>query len=72
LSKAGGFSVAQLLPMLTDEDARQWVAYMIGTQAQESMLPQIEALAERDREVYFAVTVLRKILASWVYGLEEY
>jgi HEAT repeat protein len=72
LSKAGGFSVAQLLPMLTDEDARQWVAYMIGTQAQEALLPQIEALAERDREVYFAVTVLWKILASWVYGLEEY
>lgn len=72
LSKAGGFSVAQLLPMLTDEDARHWVSYMIGTQAQEAMLPQIEALAARDREVYFAVTVLWKILASWVYGLEEY
>ena len=72
LSKAGGFSVDQLLPALGDEDARQWVSYMIGTQAKESMLPGIEALAKRDRDVYFAVTVLWKILGSWVYGLEEY
>jgi hypothetical protein len=36
------------------------------------MLPGIEALAERDPQVYFAVTVLWKIIASWVYDLEEY
>ena len=72
VSRAGGFMVDQLLPALVDEDARQWVAYIIGTQHQEAMLPQIEALAIRDPQVYFAVTVLWKIIASWVYGLEEY
>lgn len=72
LSKAGGFSVEQLLPALVDDDARHWVSYVIGTQAQEAMLPGVEALARRDPSVYFAVTVLWKILASWVYGLEEY
>lgn len=72
LSKAGGFTVEQLLPALVDEDARHWVAFVIGTQEQGLMLPQIEALAERDPQVYFAVTVLWKILASWVYGLEEH
>jgi hypothetical protein len=72
LSRAGGFSASQLLPALGDEDARQWVAYVIGTQHQDKMLPGIEALAERDPEVYFAVTVLWKIIASWVYDLEEY
>jgi hypothetical protein len=72
LSKADGFRISQLLPALVDEDARQWVAYMIGTQDRERMLPEIETLAERDPQVYFAVTVLWKIIASWVYDLEEY
>jgi len=72
LSKSGGFNVDQLLAALVDEDARHWVAYVIGTQDREAMLPQIEALAKADPEVYFAVTVLWKIIGSWVYGLEEY
>jgi HEAT repeat protein len=72
VSRAGGFTIDQLLPALVDEDARQWVAFVIGTQPDEAMLPQIEALAARDPQVYFAVTVLWKIIASWVYGLEEY
>jgi HEAT repeat protein len=72
LSRAGGFRVEDVLPALVDEDARQWVTFIIGTQAKDVMLPGIEALAERDPQVYFAVTVLWKILASWVYGLEEY
>jgi hypothetical protein len=36
------------------------------------MLPEMETLAERDPQVYFAVTVLWKIIASWVYDLDEY
>jgi HEAT repeat protein len=72
LSKANGFTISQLLPVLADEDARQWVAYIIGTQDREKMLPEIETLAGRDPQVYFAVTVLWKIIASWVYDLEEY
>lgn len=72
LAKAGGFSVSDVLPMLVDDDARRWVAYMVGTQEGGSMVPGIEDLARRDPEVYFAVTVLWKIISSWVYGLEEY
>lgn len=72
LSKANGFRISQLLPALVDEDAGQWVAYIIGTQDREKMLPEIETLAARDPQVYFAVTVLWKIIASWVYDLEEY
>lgn len=72
LSKAGGFTAEQLLPMLVDEDARQWIAYVLGTQDRDSILPEIERLAKQDPQVYFAVTVLWKIMASWVYGLEEY
>jgi HEAT repeat protein len=72
LSKAGGFMPADLLPTLVDDDARHWGAFVIGTQEQGRMMTAIEDLARRDREVYFAVTVLWKILSSWVYGLEEY
>jgi len=72
LSRARGFGITQLLPATVDEDARQWVSYIIGTQDREKMLPEIETLAQRDPQVYFAVTVLWKIIASWVYDLEEY
>ena len=72
LSKAANFKISQLLPTLADEDARQWVAYVVGTQDREKMLPEIELLAAQDPKVYFAVTVLWKIIASWVYDLEEY
>lgn len=72
LSKAANFKISQLLPSLVDEDARHWVAYAIGTQDRERILSEIELLAARDPQVYFAVTVLWKIIASWVYDLEEY
>lgn len=72
LSKAGGFGVSDVLPMLVDDEARRWVAYLVGTQEEGRMVPEIEELARRDPEVYFAVTVLWKIIASWVYDLEEY
>lgn len=72
LSRAGTFRVEQLLESLVDEDGRHWVAYIIGMQGQDRMLPEVEALVRRDPQVYFAVTVLWKILGSWVYGLEEY
>jgi hypothetical protein len=72
LSMAGGFNVSQVLPMMIDDDARRWVAYMVGTQEEGRMVPEIEKLKASDPEVYFAVTVLWKIIASWVYELEEY
>src|SRR5207247_1175004 len=36
LGRAGGFTVQDLLPALVDEDARQWVAYIIGTQGKDA------------------------------------
>jgi len=72
LSRSGRVSVSQLLPLMVDDDARRWVAYILGTQDKAAVAAQIEELRRRDSEVYFAVTVLWKILASWVYDLEEY
>jgi hypothetical protein len=58
--------------LLVDEDARHWTAYLLGTQKPDAYVGQIEALKHKDPEVYFAVTVLWKILTSWVAHLEEY
>ncbi|MGH2731534.1 MAG: hypothetical protein ACRDJG_01040 [Actinomycetota bacterium] len=72
VGRAGGFKASDMLPMLVDDDARRWVVYMVGTQEEGRVVPDIEELARRDPEVYFAVTVLWKIISSWVYDLEEY
>ncbi len=72
LSKSRKFQLEDLLNLLVDEDARHWVTYMLGTQDQQRLISGIEQLKARDPEVYFAVTVLWKIVTSWVYGLEEY
>jgi HEAT repeat protein len=72
LSRSGHVTVPQLLPLMVDDDARRWVAYILGTQDKDAFFTQIEELRQRDPEVYFAVTVLWKILASWVSDLEEF
>ena len=72
LSKAGGFTADQILSAPLDDDAREWAAYIIGTQDQTALLSDIEKLSSEDPELYFAVTVLWKILSSWTYGLEEH
>ncbi|HEY4673073.1 MAG TPA: HEAT repeat domain-containing protein, partial [Nitrososphaerales archaeon] len=72
LSKSGRFKLEDLLDALVDEDARHWVSYILGTQDQRRYIDEIEKLKALDPEVYFAVTVLWKIMTSWVYDLEEY
>jgi HEAT repeat protein len=72
LSKSGNFTVHDLLTVMDNEDARKWVAWIIGTQREQKYISQIEELKQRDKEVYFAVTVLWKVLSSWVNGLEIY
>lgn len=72
LSRSQTFALQDLLDILTDEDTRHWVAYIIGTQDQQKFLYEIEQLKTQDTELYFAVTLLWKIMTSWIYGLEEY
>jgi hypothetical protein len=72
LSRSGRFQLQDVLDLLVDDDARQWAAFLLGTQDQQKFVHEIERLRNRDPEVYFAVTVLWKILTSWIYGLEEY
>ena len=72
MSKAGNFTIRDMLDSWVDDNARQWVAYIIGTQDQKRYIYEIEQLKIKDPEVYFAVTVLWKIITSWIWGLEEY
>ena len=72
VSKAGKFSISEISDLLVRDQARHWVAYLIGTQSQDKYIHEIEQLREKDPEVYFAVTVLWKVMTSWIWGLEEY
>ncbi len=72
LSKSRHVNVEVLMSALVDDDARHWVAYILGTQDQRIYINEIEKLKEQDPEVYFAVTVLWKIMTSWIFNLEEY
>ena len=72
LSKSGQFQVSDLISVMVDDEARKWIAWIVGTQNEARYINQIEQLKMEDKEVYFAVTVLWKLLSSWVYGLEVY
>jgi hypothetical protein len=72
LSKSGNFTIHDLLSVMVDDEAKKWVAWIIGTQKEERYISEIEELKQKDHEVYFAVTVLWKVLSSWVSGLEIY
>lgn len=72
LSKSGQFEINDLIQVMVDDEKRKWVAWIVGTQNEARYISQIEQLKMKDKEVYFAVTVLWKILSSWVYGLEVY
>lgn len=72
LSNGGNFRVEDLLPVLTDDEAKKWIAWIIGTQKEADYIDQIEQLKDKDKEVYFAMTVLWKILSSWISRLDVY
>lgn len=71
-ARAGNVSIDSILNLLTDDNARKWVSYIIGTQKEETVIEDIEKLKDKDPEVYFAVTVLWLIFNSWIKDIEEY
>lgn len=72
LTKSDSLHIEELIRCLSDDDMRHWIVYIIGTQGEEKYIAEIEKLKNADPEVYFAVTVLWKIMTSWVYNLTEY
>ena len=53
-------------------DARQWTAFVLGSVDQRQILGDIERLRAEDPEIYFAVTLLWKLMSSWVFNLREF
>lgn len=72
LTKSPTLNLEQLMDALSGTNTREWVSYIIGKQGEEKFINDIEQLRDVDTEVYFAVTVLWKIMSSWIYNLEEY
>jgi hypothetical protein len=64
--------LVDLLPSLGNDDSRQWVSYIVGFQGEARYIEEIEKLRAADPQVYFATTVLWKILTSWIHNLTEY
>lgn len=72
LSKSGNFTIHDVIEVMKDDDTRKWIAWIVGTQKEQKFISQIEELKSKDKEVYFAVTVLWKVISSWINGLEIY
>ncbi|MFX5084944.1 hypothetical protein ABTC40_20095, partial [Acinetobacter baumannii] len=72
LGKSGQFKLEDILTLLVDEntrrdeDLRHWVSYVLGMQEPHKYISEIEEIKQQDPEVYFAVTLLWKIMTSWV------
>ncbi|GIK41404.1 MAG: hypothetical protein BroJett011_52370 [Chloroflexota bacterium] len=72
LARAGGFDIAKLLNDQQDLNLRKWISYIAGYGRSLFAEEQINELRKIDAEVHFAASVLWQLLASWIYGLEEY
>lgn len=53
-------------------DARHWTTFVLGSVQQEKIIGDIEQLQADDPQVYFAVTLLWKIMSNWVFDLKEF
>jgi hypothetical protein len=72
LTKSTTLNIDQLISSLKDLDSRHWVSFIIGTHGEERYIAEIEKLKKKDPEVYFAVTLLWKLMTSWTHNLKEY
>ena len=69
LRTSASATVGELKRAMKTDDMRQWIAYVIGT---GESVDEIEKLKALDPQVYFAATLLWKMLTSGIYDLEEY
>lgn len=72
LTKSTSINLDQLISNLKDLDSRHWGSFIISTHGEERYIAEIEKLKNKDPEVYFAVTLLWKIMTSWTHDLKEY
>ncbi len=72
LSRSNFLDNKNLIENLSDVEVRHWTAYILGSRGEERCVAEIEELKHKDPEVYFAVTLLWKIITSYVNNLKEY
>jgi len=72
LARSKSVTLDQIIANLTCLETRQWGSYVIGMQGRERYVAEIEKLKDKDPEVYFATTLLWKIITNWIYELKEY
>lgn len=70
LAKVGKFNPSDILS--EDINLRKWVSYITGYGKDNFSEDMIKELCDKDKEVYFAASVLWQIVSSWVYELQEY
>lgn len=71
MARRGNFSPADLLEG-ADDNLRRWVGYIVGIGKDKFVADAVQAVCERDPEVYFSATVLWQLLASWIDDIKEY
>jgi hypothetical protein len=65
--------VEELVPVChRDDEARRWVAYILGTQDADIWATRLQSIKEADPEVFFAATVLWQIMRSWIANVDEF
>jgi hypothetical protein len=72
MARVGQFDPVSLLDGEPDLNLRRWLAYIVGNRKESFDNVQMETLQEKDRDVFFAATVLWQIAESWTYKLTEY
>lgn len=64
LTKSNSLTLDRLFASIKDQDSKEWISYIIGTHGEEKYISEIEKIKTKDPEVYFAVTLLWKIMAA--------
>jgi hypothetical protein len=73
LSRSGRFTVEELVPVCHgDDEARRWIAYILGTQDADIWATRLQPIQDADPEVFFAATVLWQIMRSWIADVDEF
>jgi HEAT repeat protein len=71
LARSGKFDPGDVLQG-ADDNLRRWITYIIGYGKDHFAQAHVEAICDKDPEVYFAASVLWQIVASWVNNIREY
>ncbi len=73
LSRSGRFTIEELAQVCQgDDEARRWIAYILGTQDGDTWAARIQPIKESDPEVFLEATVPWQIMRSWIADVDEF